>query len=291
MKIAVAVSSSKVGGDSFIIWHGFEEAFAKARDFGYDGIELSLAGREDIQPAQLEKLLMKYNLEISGISSGLIFSSMNLYLTHPDKDLRARALTIIFELIDFASDFGQRINIGRSRGYYDPVLPKESCEAAFIDTLSRIVDRAASKSVNVLVEPVNRYEINFINSFRECAELIRWVPSGSVGILADLFHMNIEEPHIGESFVRYSELVKHIHFADSNRWAPGFGHLDFDEVFQALRKIRYDGWAAIEMMPLPTADEAAEQAIRFLRPRVDEHNRFLQKGVAETGEFPCVKKA
>jgi len=62
--------------------------------------------------------------------------------------------------------------------------------------------------------------------------------------------------------------VKYIHFADSNRLAPGQGHLDFDDVFQGLEKAGFDGWASIEIFPKPDPDTAAKQAAEFILPRL-----------------------
>ncbi len=269
MKISVTVSSSNRTVDPFIMWNGLEDGIAKAHMLGYDGVELSISGKSEIQLKALERLLMKYDMEVSCISSGAIFSSLNLYLTHPNADIRSRALTVLYELIDFAGEFGHRLNIGRARGYYDPILPKENCEAAFIDILSRVVDKAASKNVQVLIEPVNRYEINFINTLDECANIIKWVPSDLIGMAADIFHMNIEEAGIGKTLIKHKGLVKHIHINDSNRKAPGLGHINFDEVFASLHEMNYDGWIVVEAMPYPTPEEAAERAINFLRPYVE----------------------
>ena len=69
--------------------------------------------------------------------------------------------------------------------------------------------------------------------------------------------------------------MKYIHFADSNRLAPGQGHLDFDDVFDGLRKGGFNGWASIEILPKPDPDTAARQAAAFCLPRIEEYNRSL----------------
>ena len=48
----------------------------------------------------------------------------------------------------------------------------------------------------------------------------------NVRILADMFHMNIEEADMAESIRQFGILIGHVHFADSNRRAIGFGHTD-----------------------------------------------------------------
>ena len=69
--------------------------------------------------------------------------------------------------------------------------------------------------------------------------------------------------------------MKYIHLADSNRLAPGWGHLDFDEVFAALREIRFDGWASIEILPKPDPDTAARQAAQYVLPMIRRQSKEL----------------
>ena len=84
-------------------------------------------------------------------------------------------------------------------------------------------------------------------------------------MMPDVFHMNIEDDHIGASFIRNKDYVRYVHFADSNRHAPGDGHMPWDEVFGALQTIGYDGWTTIEILPFPDPDTAAERGVKFIK--------------------------
>ena len=77
--------------------------------------------------------------------------------------------------------------------------------------------------------------------------------------------MNIEDADFAEALIRNREFVEYIHLADSNRWAPGDGHLDFDRVFSALSKINYNGWCTVECLPYPDPETAAKRAVDFIR--------------------------
>jgi sugar phosphate isomerase/epimerase len=83
--------------------------------------------------------------------------------------------------------------------------------------------------------------------------------------MPDVFHMNIEDVSITGSLEKAGALVGYMHFADSNRWAPGQGHLDFPAILASLKRIGYEGYVTVEILPYPDPDTAAEQAITYLR--------------------------
>lgn len=86
-----------------------------------------------------------------------------------------------------------------------------------------------------------------------------------IGILIDTFHMNIEEASIYESIKKSKDYITHVHIADSNRWAPGSGHLDFTRIITTLKEIGYPGYLSAEILPLPDPVSAARLAIEYLK--------------------------
>jgi sugar phosphate isomerase/epimerase len=89
-------------------------------------------------------------------------------------------------------------------------------------------------------------------------------------LMPDVFHMNIEDASIEGNLQKYIAHIAYVHFADSNRLAPGWGHLDFGSIVDALHDVGYTGWTSVEILPKPDPDSAARQAIQFLR-------RFIPK--------------
>jgi sugar phosphate isomerase/epimerase len=119
--------------------------------------------------------------------------------------------------------------------------------------------------VKLILEPVNRYEINFINKLDQGVELIKKLDLKNMGLMPDVFHMNIEDVTIEGNLKKYIDYVDYVHFADSNRLAPGWGHLNFKSIVDALNEVNYDGWISVEIFPEPDPDSAARQAITYLR--------------------------
>ncbi len=222
---------------------------------------------------EVHRLLDAHGLECPCISTGQVFATSGLYFTTHDEARRAEVVRVFRELIDLASGFGAMVNVGRARGFVEEGESPAAAAARFIGVATELAAHAASRGVRIVVEPVNRYEINFINSVDEAAALVGAVGSPNLGLMPDLFHMNIEDRALGPVLEQHADLVGYIHFADSNRLAPGRGHTDFRAVLASLKRARYDGWVGVEILPHPNPDTAAREAIEFLRPLVEEYNR------------------
>jgi len=277
LKLAVAVAAAEAPPSAFVVWRGFEESIAKAADLGYHGVELALKTAGDVDADRLSRWLLAQKMEVSCISTGQVFASLGLYFTHPDPEAQKHLIRVFGGLIHLAKDFGKMINVGRARGFIGENETREETEKRFVEVARRICDRAAENGVTIVIEPVNRYEINFVNNLDEGATLLAKVERENLGLMPDVFHMNIEDAHIGESLAAYASLIRYVHLADSNRLAPGWGHLDFADVFDGLRRAAYGGWASIEILAKPDPDRAARKASQTVLPWIEEYNRSLQK--------------
>lgn len=201
MKTAVTIAGANAKESAFVVWRGFEPSMRKAAEYGYDGVELALKGRDDIDAKALRGWLKEYGLEVSCITTGQVFADLGLYFTHPDPAMRKRTIEVFHGLIYLAGEFGGIVNAGRTRGFQGPGQTREETEKLFVDTMQTLCDRAAKEQVQLIIEPVNRYEINFINSLDEGARVLEQVQRDNCGLHADVFHMNIEDDKIGRAHV------------------------------------------------------------------------------------------
>ncbi len=270
LKLSVVIADKDAPKSAFVVWRDFEASIEKAARMGFKGVELALGEAADIDPRQLDAWLEKWGLQVSCISTGLTFARLGLYMTHSDEEKRREIIKLFKDLTLLAKNHGGMINVGRSRGFVAPDQTREESEGLFLSCMEEILPFAKAHGVTILIEPINRYESNFINSLDEATTLLKQLPCGNVGIMADLFHMNIEDDNIAGSLVRNRQYVKYIHIADSNRRAPGMGHMDFKAALTALRQMGYEGWLSAEVLPGDDPDKTAQAVVNYMRPVMEE---------------------
>ncbi|MBI1925402.1 sugar phosphate isomerase/epimerase [Candidatus Poribacteria bacterium] len=212
---------------------------------GFDGIEL---GPEYLnQPA--EEILRQ--LSSTGIAVTAIVGSIKLL--HPDSQERQTAIPLDRERFAMAKALGASAVIevpvfGEPRFNDLPagMSARDYAKQLLISSLKALAPDIERTGVTLLIEPLNRYETRFINRLEQGAEIGAAVGSPGVKLLADFFHMQIEERVIADALRKYQKYVGYIHLADSNRLEPGAGHTDFRAGFDALKSVGYDGWLTIE---------------------------------------------
>jgi 5-keto-L-gluconate epimerase len=269
VKIGLAVASADALPNAFVVFRdGLCRCVDRCAALGYEGVELALRYAAEVDVPEMKRRLAATGLQVPCISSGQVFAADRLYFTHPDEAVRRAAVERITDMIRLAAEFGAGVNTGRVRGIVHEGESVETATARYLDCIWRCADVAEPLGVQLLVEPVNRYEVNFINNCAEGLEVVRRAGRPCVKLMPDLFHMNIEDASFRLAFEAVQDYIGYVHVADSNRLAPGLGHMPFDEVFQILSDIRYDGFLTVEILPRPDPGSAAEQAIRFLRARL-----------------------
>jgi sugar phosphate isomerase/epimerase len=221
-----------------------------------------------VGPAELRKLLGDNGLSLAAVGTGAGWVKHRLTLTSPDRDVRRKATAFVRAMIDFAGQFRAPAIIGSVQGRWGDGVTREEATSNLSDALAGLGAHAEQYAVRLLYEPLNRYETNLANTLTQATELIASAASRSVKILADLYHMNIEEADLAAAIRAAGSHVGHVHFADSNRRAAGMGHTDFGPVVAALREIGYTGYLSAEVLPLPDSLAAARQTIESFRRHV-----------------------
>ncbi len=261
MRIALTAATQVNQGAPIVLCGPYERSFEIASEMGYAGIELHLQSPDEVDPHVVKELCSEFGLEVPTIGTGMAATREHLTFTDKDSATRQRAVDRIFGYIDLAAFIGSAVTIGliygsRGRNWQDT----ESTEKVAEECLERCARRAESNGVTLFLEAINRYELDQNNTLMDVVSKIERIGSRSVRLLADTFHMNIEERDIVGALKSSATYLGHVHLADSNREAPGRGHIPMKSIVEALVQVDFAGYLSFEVLPLPSCREAAAAA-------------------------------
>ncbi len=265
MKLSIVLSTHAAQFQAVAFKGDFEANVAKIAAWGYDGVELAIRDPRLVDGAELERVVSAHGLLVPAIGTGQAWGEERLSFTSDAPAVRAAAIERIKSHVPLAARFNAIIILGLIRGITPEGQTHEQSMAYLVEALQECADVAAETGVRFALEPLNRYETDLIHTVAGGMDLVERVGADNFGLLLDTFHMNIEEPVIEDSIRACGDRIFHFHVADSNRWYPGAGHLDFESILHALSATDYHGFVSGEFMPLPDADVAAERSVTHLR--------------------------
>ncbi len=264
MKKCIVISTPGVKFSALAIKGDFKESIRKVGELGYDAVELAIRDPKMIDAHGIKRLLHQYHLTMPAIGTGQAYGEEGLSFTDPDPEIRRKAVQRIKDQMTLAMEFGPaQIIIGLIRGTIKPGVDQGEAEKWFIQSMLECLDH--KPEVTMALEPINRYETNLFNDTRSAKEIVDKIGRRNLKMLVDTFHMNIEEPDIVKSILHVKDYVSHVHFADSNRWAPGCGHINFKEILNALVTIGYQGAISAEILPKPTPEACLKLTIEYYK--------------------------
>jgi 5-keto-L-gluconate epimerase len=265
MKQSIVLTTQTTQFQAATFSGNLETNIAHIASLGYDGVELAIRDPKLVNPEELQKMVSKYHLEVPAIGTGQAWGEEGLSFTDPDPTIRAATIVRVRGHIPLAARFGAAIIIGLVRGMVKPGVTQAQAEAWLVEGLQECCQAAQPQGVRLALEPINRYETSLVNRVSQGLALIQDVGAANFGLLLDTFHMNIEEPSIEGSIRNCGSRIFHFHVADSNRWYPGAGHLDFKSILTVLFEGGYKDYISGEFMPKPDAETAARESIRYLQ--------------------------
>jgi sugar phosphate isomerase/epimerase len=222
------------------------EKYEAARRFGFDALELSE------RPASDEaRTAIREKIPVTAIAGGY-----RGWLIDPDPDKIASARADIAELLDLAGELGTGIVVvpiwGRTRNLPGIATGRTrgEDEALFLEGLRPLADRAERAGARIFIEPLNRYQNDVCVTVADALRFRDAIDSPAVFVVGDTFHMNIEEADMAASLAEAGERLGYVQMADSQRFEPGAGHIDFSAIFSALAGMGYTGDIGVELASL-----------------------------------------
>jgi len=251
----------------------------KVKQMGFEVIEITLG--EIIPPFDVKKMrgcLNSVGLEVTVCG----FLDARHDITSEDLAVREKGKEYLRAAIETCSLIGAKIFCGplyaelfRTRAVSQEQKKKEwnLC----IQALRDVARDAEQAGVVIALEPLNRFETDFINVTDDALKLIREINSSHVKLHLDTFHMNIEEKSIGEAIKKAGKDLYHFHSCENDRGIPGSGHINWKEVVSALKEIGYDRYVIIE--GFNPEIEALVKGAHIYRPLAPDQDSFAQKGL------------
>lgn len=227
-----------------------EEKFAFAQSVGFDGIELGAVGG-GIFEARADELRAARDAGVVMPSAVVLPTT---FLGDFDPDRRRAGID---ELAGFLRTLGHAGSAGivcpNSFGVFSTRLPpfdlprsEDDSRALLIDGLRDALAASADADAVIYLEPLNRFEDYLIHTLADASRVVDDIAHPRVKVIADTFHMSIEESDIAQAIRDAGARIAHVQLGDSNRLEPGAGHYDWAETLSALEDIGYDGWLAME---------------------------------------------
>ncbi|MGI6180483.1 MAG: TIM barrel protein [Agathobaculum sp.] len=264
-QLAITAITSGAKRAPLVLRGDLVNAVKQAAEWGYDALEIHVIEAGDFPLQLMKDALARYGVRISAIVTGQIFTRRHRCITSPDPNNRAAAMAEVRDYIDIAAELGATdgIVIGWIKGDR-PDSRQEEFDRLLADQLRVLGEYAATKGQRILVEVINRYETNLFTTAAELRAFLDKWDLPNCWIHMDTFHMNIDEADMAAAIRTAGSKMGYLHVADSNRLYPGAGHLNFAEVFAALKEIGYRNTISVECIPEPDSDTAGVQSMAFL---------------------------
>ena len=262
MSFQLAAQESTLPGDTL------EERFAAAQSYGFHGIELGAQGDGKFA-ARADEFRRARD---AGVAMPSAVAHTALFVGDFDPDRRRQAIDdvkTILTTLPAAGAAGLVMPNGfavfsRNLPPFQPPRDTAASRAALIDALTELGDHGEQVGAKVFLEPLNRYEDYLINTLADAVDIVDEVHSPAVTVIADTFHMSIEETDIGDAIRSAGDHIGHVQLGDSGRLEPGNGHYDWPETLDALTDIGYQGWLAMECGLSDTADSVLPGVAKLL---------------------------
>jgi D-psicose/D-tagatose/L-ribulose 3-epimerase len=269
-------------GMNLLLWTAAvtEEHFPLLRqlkEMGFDGVELPL-----FAPSELSWERLGQELDTLGLGrTAVTVSPVEANPIDPDPAVRRAAVAYLTERIDWCAALGVETLCGPFHSALGALKGRGRTEEEWercVAVQREAAAYAGEKGVKLSVEPLNRFEVYFLNTAADADRLVREVGHPSYGYLYDSFHANIEERDVYQSIVENARGINHVHISENDRGVPGRGHVHWDATFRGLKAAGYDGWFTIEAFGRALPELAAATCI--WRDLFDSGDEVARDGLA-----------
>jgi D-psicose/D-tagatose/L-ribulose 3-epimerase len=237
-------------GMNLLLWTTYvtEEHYPqleKIKSTGFDGVEIPIFKGDEAHYQKLRKKLDELRLKTSTVAVATPEASA----ISPDPAIRKAAVERLKTIVRHSAILGADILCGpfhQALGVFSGTEPTEEEFKHAADVHREVADEAQRQGVQLAIEFLNRFECYFLNTTAATAAYIRRVGHPNFKAMFDTFHANIEEEDLPKAFSENAAEIAHVHVSNNDRGVPGRGHINFPDIFRAIKASGYNGWLTIE---------------------------------------------
>lgn len=262
MNISAVTAVTAPQNDPVLLKGDIIQSATILKENGYNGIEIHLRSPSEINAEALLNFCNKERFRVSAFATGMIKRVEGLSLIDDRDYVRHQAVSRLEEFMILAEMFNASVIIGSLRGNIPDKTQPQKYFNRFYNCMESVLNKAQKYNVTMLLEVINRYENNYLNTAAETLEFIKPIESPNLKINLDTFHMNIEETDMAQAILMCGDKLGHIHIADNTRGYVGSGTINFADMLKAAESINYKGFYSLECLPENDALKALNQSLK-----------------------------
>ena len=230
------------------------------KNIGFDGVELPMFAADEAKFSALGATLKDMGLECTAVT----VRGEEENPISPDAAVREKGIELSKSALDSCAAAGATHLVGpfhSALGAFSGAGPTTDEWKWGVESMRAVAEHAGNVGVTLAVECLNRFETYLLNTHADAARFCREVDHPACRMMYDTFHANIEEKNIGQALDDCKDMLAHVHISENDRSTPGAGNIKWDETFDSLHKIGYDGWMVVEAFGLALPEIAAATKI------------------------------
>ncbi len=241
------------------------ENMKKAVKYGYDAVEFHTRENYEFDMEKIRRMREEKTGNICTLVTGRLFTEEKCSLLGNTEETEIKAVNGLRQYIQTAGQLKTDLVIGWIKGVVPPGADREKCMERLGEKMKYLCEEAEKQKVRLLVEVINHYETNILNTADETLAFFEKYQLDNCYVHLDTYHMGLEEFDPCDAIRRCGKRLGYLHVADNSRRYPGSGQFDFKKILSILEEIDYSGFVTVECLPEPDRDTAAKKAIAHLK--------------------------